>query len=129
MKKPNYIPEGYHTITPYIMAENIEEYSTFLQNAFNGMVTSTTNSANGKPLNIGLKIGSSMVMIAEARGDFEPMTMSFYMYVENVDSSYEIAVKNGAKSLYEPSDQFYGSRDCGVIDVRGNYWFIGTLIE
>lgn len=70
-----------------------------------------------------------MLMIAEARGDFKPMPMSFYMYVEDVDAQYLQAIKNGATSLYEPQDQFYGNRDCGVKDLKGNYWFIGSRKE
>jgi len=129
MKKINPIPEGYQTVTPYIMVENVEEYSAFLHKAFNGIVQSSTKSANGKYLNVELKIGTSLVMIAEARGGFKPMPMSFYMYVEDVDSKYEQAIKNGAKSLNKPEDKFYGNRDCGVIDIKGNYWFIASMIE
>ena len=57
------------------------------------------------------------------------MPMSFYMYVDEVDSSYQQAIKNGATSLNEPGDRFYGNRDCGVIDIKGNYWFIASRIE
>ena len=129
MKKINPIPVGYNTVNPYIMVENVEEYSDFLQKTFNGIVKSSTKLAHGKHLNIEIKIGTSMVMLAEARGGFNPMPMSFYMYVEDVDSKYEQALKNGAKSLYEPEDKFYGNRDCGVIDIKGNYWFIASMIE
>lgn len=125
----NPIPEGYNTVNPYMMVKNVEEYSDFLQKAFNGVVKSSTKSANGKYLNIDIEIGTSMVMIAEARGGFKPMPMSFYMYVEDVDSKYEQALKNGAKSLNEPEDKFYGNRDCGIIDIKGNYWFIASMIE
>ena len=116
-------------MTPYIMVEDIEAYSNFLQPAFNGVICSSTKSANNTFLNIEMKIGTSMVMLAEARGGFKPMPMSFYMYVEDVDSTYKQAVSCGATSLNEPSDKFYGNRDCGIIDVKGNYWFIASRIE
>lgn len=129
MKEVNPIPEGYHTVTPYLMVEDAEAYSKFLQLAFNGVICSSTKSANGTFLNIEMKIGTSMVMLAEVRGGFTQMPMSFYMYVEDVDSVYKQAISHGATSLNEPSDKFYGNRDCGIIDVKGNYWFIASMIE
>ena len=129
MKKVNPIPEGYHTITPYIMVKNLPEYITFLQKAFGAIEQSKTTSANGTVLNMELQVGTSKVMIAEARGGFEPMPMSFYMYVADVDATYERAVTNGATSLNEPANQFYGNRDCGVMDNKGNYWFIASRVE
>ena len=68
MKKVNPIPEGYHTVTPYIMVENVKEYVAFLQKAFNGLAKSSTKSANGTYLNVEMQIGTSMLMLAEARG-------------------------------------------------------------
>ena len=56
MKKINPIPEGYQTITPYIMVENVKEYSTFLVKAFKGEVKSKTTSANGTILNIEVRL-------------------------------------------------------------------------
>lgn len=129
MSKINPIPEGYHTVTPYIMVKDVGAYSEFLIKAFNAEPKSKTETPKGKILNMDLKIGTSMVMLAEARGGFKPMPMSFYMYVEDVDKSYERAIENGATSLNEPADKFYGNRDCGVIDSKGNYWFISTTIE
>jgi PhnB protein len=51
------------------------------------------------------------------------------MYVEDVDSIFEQVIKNVATSLNKPEDKFYGNRDCGVIDIKGNYWFIASMIE
>jgi uncharacterized glyoxalase superfamily protein PhnB len=52
-----------------------------------------------------------------------------YLYVPNVDTSYQRALKAGAASVMEPADQFYGDRSGGVKDPFGNSWFIGTHIE
>lgn len=129
MKKVNPIPPGYHTVTPYVMVKNVAAYADFLEKALDGELRSKTQSANGTLLNREVKIGTSMVMLAEARGGFKPMPMSFYMYVEDVDAVYAQAIRHGARSLNEPSDKFYGNRDCGIIDGRGNYWFIASRIE
>lgn len=51
------------------------------------------------------------------------------MFVDNVDAVYERAVAAGASSLREPTDQFYGNREAGVVDPWGNVWWIATVIE
>jgi len=129
MKKVNPIPAGYHTVNPYMMTRNVTELVTFLEKAFNGEVQAKTVAPNGFIMNVEMKIGTSMLMLAEARGDFDPMPMSFYMYVDDVDTTYQQALDAGAELMYAPADQFYGNRDCGVKGPKGNIWFIASHIE
>lgn len=129
MTTVNPVPQGYNTVNPYIMVKGVMDYANFLTHAFSGSVKSKTTSANGSILNVYMQIGSSMAMLAEVRGGFQPMPMSFYIYVPDVDAVYEQALEAGATSLHAPSDKFYGNRDCGVIDPRGTYWFIASMIE
>ena len=66
-----------------------------------------------------------MVMISEASEHAKAMPAMLYLYVPNVDAAYQQAVKAGAASIMEPSDQFYGDRSGGVKDPAGNSWFFG----
>jgi uncharacterized glyoxalase superfamily protein PhnB len=70
-----------------------------------------------------------MVMMSEAQGEFKPMPAMIHLYVEDVDAVYERAIRAGATSLREPSDQFYGDRAGGVQDPCGNQWWIATHKE
>jgi PhnB protein len=76
-----------------------------------------------------LKIGDSMVMIADSSEHARAMPVMLYLYVPNADASYQQALKAGATSIMEPADQFYGDRSGGVKDAAGNSWFFGTHIE
>jgi uncharacterized glyoxalase superfamily protein PhnB len=76
-----------------------------------------------------VKVGDSMMMAGEPRGDAKPMPGMFYMYVNDVDAVYKKAVQAGAKVIHEPIDQFYGDRSGGVQDDFGNQWWIATHKE
>jgi uncharacterized glyoxalase superfamily protein PhnB len=76
-----------------------------------------------------LRIGDSMVMIAQATEPAHAMPASLYLYLPNVDATYQLAIKAGATSVMEPADQFYGDRCGGVKDSAGNQWFLATHIE
>src|SRR6478735_3043641 len=84
---------------------------------------------DGTIMHATLKIGDSMVMISDASEHAKAMPVMLYLYVPNVDTAYQQALKAGATSIMEPADQFYGDRSGGVRDVAGNSWFFGTHIE
>ena len=76
-----------------------------------------------------MRIGDSIVMLAEARGEWQPTSSTIHLYVPDCDAVYEMAMKAGAKSVREPADQFYGDRTGGVRDCCGNIWWIATHVE
>jgi PhnB protein len=123
------IPEGYHTITPYLTVADAEAQIEFLRKAFGGVETYRHNDDKGKVGHAEMRVGTSMVMIGQAREQWTPKPGSFYLYVEDVDAVYRSAVAAGGKSLQEPADQAYGDRTGGVEDSLGNQWWVGTHIE
>jgi PhnB protein len=127
MVKP--VPEGYHTVTPYLVAEDGEGLVAFLQAAFQAEVLSRTLRPDGSIANAGLRIGDSMVMLAQARDPWKPMPAGFYLYVPDTDAAYRAALAAGGTSTLEPADKFYGDRNAGVQDPWGNNWWIATHIE
>jgi uncharacterized glyoxalase superfamily protein PhnB len=76
-----------------------------------------------------VKIGDSMVMVGEATDQWKPIQVTVALYVEDADAWYKRALRAGAASVREPSDQFYGDRSAGVKDFAGNQWWIHTHIE
>jgi PhnB protein len=122
------IPNGYHTVTPYLIVEGVPKLIEFLKKAFNAEVVEEIK-VKGMVTHAEVKIGSSMVMMGEARGEHTPMPSMFYLYVEDTDATYKQAIAAGGISVMEPTDQFYGDRNGGVKDHCGNQWWIGTRQE
>lgn len=123
------IPEGYHTITPYLMIKNSPEFIEFLKKAFNAEELSKTTGNDGMIMHAEIKIGDSMIMLSEASEKYPPQAVNFYLYVNDTDSAYKQALAAGAVSTMEPANQFYGDRNAGVKDSFGITWWIGTHIE
>jgi PhnB protein len=124
------IPVGYHTITPYLIVEGADKLIDFTQRAFGAEFDhEPAKRPDGKIMHATLKIGDSMLMVAEASEHAKATSVMLYLYVPNVDAAYQMALKAGATSVMEPADQFYGDRSGGVKDATGNQWFFGTHIE
>lgn len=123
------IPEGYHTITPYLIVREAARLIDFLKQAFEAEEVHRSTADDGTVQHAEIRIGNSMLMISEARGQYGPMPAMLYMYVEDTDAVYKRAMEAGAVSLREPVDEFYGDRSAGVKDDFGNQWWIGTHQE
>ena len=123
------IPEGHHSVTPYLVVDDAGRLIDFLKLAFQAVEMHRMQGPDGRVRHAEVKIGDSMVMIGEAQGQWKAMPCALYLYVENADVVYRQALKAGATSLMEPADQFYGDRPGGVIDPCGNQWWIATHIE
>jgi uncharacterized glyoxalase superfamily protein PhnB len=124
------IPEGFHTITPYLVVNGAEKVIRFMKDAFGAQVAfEPMMRPDGKIMHAELKIGDSIVMISDASEHAPATSDMLHLYVPNVDAVYQKALKAGATSETEPSDQFYGDRSGGVRDPAGNRWFIATHIE
>ena len=124
------IPEGYHTVTPYLVVDGAEKVIRFMKEAFGAQpVFEPMMRPDGKVMHAEFKIGDSVVMISDASERAKATSTMLHLYVPNVDAVYEKAVKAGGTSVMEPSDQFYGDRSGGVKDPAGNQWHIGTHVE
>ena len=124
------VPEGYHTLTPYLVVRGADKTIEFLKKAFGAEVPfEPMMRPDGKIMHADLKIGDSHVMISEASEQHPAMPCMVHVYVPNVDAVYQRAVAAGGMSSMEPADQFYGDRGSGVKDPSGNYWYIATHKE
>lgn len=123
------IPEGYHTVTPYLVVEGVAQLIDFLKQAFDAKEIQRIALPDGTISHVEVRIGDSVVMMGEAGGDFKPMPAMIHLYVEDMDTVYRRALQAGATSVRAPEDQFYGDRTGGVQDSFGNQWWISTHIE
>lgn len=123
------IPKGFHTVTPYILAEDAMGLIDFIKKAFDGEVEQMMKTDDGTVQHSTIRIGDSPVMISSGNEDFRPNTCMLHLYVEDVDTIYKQAVDAGGQSLREPTDEFYGDRSAGVKDQWGNQWWLATHIE
>ncbi len=124
------VPQGYHTVTPYLVADGAEKIIRFMKEAFGAQpVFEPMMRPDGKVMHAEFKIGDSIVMISDTSERAQPTSVMLNLYVPDVDAVYQKALKAGATSLMEPANQFYGDRSGGVTDPAGNRWHIGTHIE
>ena len=123
------IPEGYHTVTPYLVVPGVAQLIDFLKQAFAAEEIQRINRPDGTIMHAEVRIGDSRVMMGEAGGEYGPMPGMLHLYVEDVDTVYRRALQAGATSLREPVNEFYGDRIGGVKDLSGNQWWIATHIQ
>lgn len=123
------IPEGYHTVTPYLIGHGTAELIDFLKKSFGAEEKERHMRPDGAIMHAEVRIGDSIVMMGEASDQFKAMPTSIHLYVEDVDAAYTRAVQAGGTSLREPADQFYGDRNAGVVDASGNQWWLATHVE
>jgi len=127
MAKP--VPDGFHTVTPYLMVEDAGELIEFVTQAFGATLRYAHKRPDGKVAHAEVQIGDSIVMVGSVRGDTKPIATAIYIYVPNCDELYRRAIAAGGISIGEPADQFYGDRHGGVRDSCGNSWWVATHIE
>jgi len=123
------IPEGYHTITPCVTVQGADKLIDFMKQVFAATEIERMTNPDGTIKHAEVRIGDSVMMMSESRGEWKTMPAALYLYVSDVDAVYRHALEAGATSLMEPTNTFYGNRESGVKDQFGNYWWIATHIE
>jgi len=123
------IPDGYHSVTPYLVVQGVAKLIDFLKQAFDAKEIERMAGPDGSVMHGEVRIGDSVVMMGEAWGESKPIAAALYLYVNDTDVTYRRALQAGATSLREPADQFYGDRSGGVKDPAGNQWWIATRKE
>ena len=131
------IPDGYHTITPYLVAKNAKSALAFYQGAFNAELVLELNTPDGGVAHAELKIGDAHFMLADEHpemGFISPETLggagvSLMIYDADVDKLFAQAIAAGGKELRPVVDQFYGDRAGTLQDPFGHVWTIATHIE
>ncbi len=130
------IPEGCHTVTPYLTVRNAARAIDFYKRAFGAKELHRMDGPQGKIGHAELKIGDSIIMLADempGTGNRSPEslggTCGIFLYVDDVDGVYNQAVTAGAKADQRPADQFWGDRYGKLTDPFGQSWSIATHKE
>ncbi len=125
-----YIPEGYGTVFPYIMVNDMNRFVDFLKAVFDAKELGRTVMPDGRVANCRLRIGTTSFMASAGGEGFPPMPVMHYVYVEDADATFAKALAHGATKIMEPANMPYEDRQGGVIDPCGNTWWISTrLVE
>jgi len=122
------IPEGFRTVTPYLLVRDAAKLIEFAKKAFDAREVFRQTIGEGL-VHAHLLIGDSMVMIGDAPERVEPVPCMLYLYVKDADATYKKAVAAGGVSVSEPRDEYYGDRSGGVKDAFGNQWWVATHVE
>ena len=137
MAKVKPIPEGYHSITPYLVVKGAAKAIDYYKKAFDATEVMRMAMPDGTVGHAELKIGDSIIFIADENpnmGVKSPQTLGgctgvLNVYVPNVDQVFQQAVAAGSKQSMPVADQFWGDRYGSLIDPFGYVWGIGTHKE
>lgn len=131
------IPDGYHSVTPYLIVNDGASAIDFYKRAFGATELFRMDAPGGKIGHAEIKIGDSPIMLAD---EFPEMgyrsakaigstPVSLMIYVEDVDSVFPQAIAAGGKELKPLEDQFYGDRSGTLEDPFGHVWTVSTHKE
>ena len=124
------IPEGYHSVTPYLVVDGADELLEFIKQVFDARERMRMPAKDGKIGHAEVEIGDSMIMMADAStADQGPMSAMIHVYVDDSDKTFQKALEAGATKVRDLETQFYGDRGGGVRDRWGNVWWIATHVE
>jgi PhnB protein len=131
------IPDGYHTVTPYLIIRGAAEAIDFYKRALGATETMRMAGPDGKVMHAEIQIGDSRIMLADEMpqmGFRSPAALggagaSILLYVNDVDAAADQAIAAGVKVLRPVQDQFYGDRSGTFADPFGHVWTIATHTE
>ena len=123
------IPEGYPTVTPYLMVQDAAKFIAFMSTVFAAKTSEQLMRPDGKIGHTELRVGDSLIMLSEASASHPATPVILHVYVEDVDAAFERAVRAGGTVVAKPSNQFYGDRSGGVKEPSGNTIWIATHVE
>lgn len=123
------IPEGFRSLTPFIIVKDASKFIDFIKDAFDAKVIYVLKDESEMITHARATIGDSLIMIGEAAGEVQPASCVLYLYVEDVDTVYNKAVQANGFSIHGPQEEFYGDRSAGIRDAWNNQWWIATHVE
>jgi PhnB protein len=131
------IPDGYHTVTPYLIIKNAAGAIDFYKKAFGAKEMFRMPGPDGKVMHAEIKIGDSPIMMADEFPEMNCLspqtrggpTSSICLYVPDVDALYKQVQAAGATVVRPLQDQFYGDRSATLVDPYGHMWTIATHKE
>ena len=126
----SYKPQGYASVSVYIMADGAQRVIDFLEKTFGARQTRRTDLPDGSIMHAEVQIDDTVVMIADGSGEFPAFPVWLHVYVSDVNATYQRALEAGGISVQEPSQvEAEPDRRGGVKDPSGNTWWIATQVR
>jgi PhnB protein len=133
----SHIPQGYHSVTPYLIVAGAAEAIRFYGEAFGAEEVLRMPMPGGRIAHAEVRIGNSHIMLSDEWPDMDFLgpkarggaTASLMIYLEDVDSAWDRAIAAGCTAERPPEDQFWGDRMGTLVDPFGHRWSLATHIE
>lgn len=122
-------PDGYTSVAPYLIVDGAGRTIEFLQRAFDAAEVRRFPALDGRVLHAEVRIGDTIVMIADANANWPAPGAHVHVYVPNVDDTYRRALEAGAASVQAPIKKDDADKRGGVKDAGGTTWWIATKVE
>lgn len=122
-------PEGYSTVSPYLIVDGASETIEFVVRVFDGVPLRRFADESGKLVHAEVRIDDTVVMVADGVEGWPPMPTHVHVYVADVDATYRRALEAGASSVQEPVQRDDPDKRGGVKDAGGTTWWIATKVD
>jgi len=123
-----YKPQGYTSVSPYLIVDEARETIEFLARVFGGVELRRFAEDDGKIVHAEVRIDDSVLMIADGVEGWPPVQGHVHVYVADVDATYRLALEAGAESVQEPVQKEDEDKRGGVKDPGGTTWWIATRV-
>src|SRR5262249_53788446 len=118
----------YPTVTPYLVVRDADAVFQFVTSALDGTEQTCQRNEDGTISHAELRIGNSLIMVGQAGGPWQPRSAALYLWVPDVDATYQRALAAGAASAAAPTDKPYGHR-IAEVEMGGVTWWIGSPVR
>jgi PhnB protein len=125
----SYKPDGYTTVSPYLIVEGASATIDFLRRVFEAVEIRRFADPAGRVMHAEVRIDDTVVMIADGADGWPPVPSHVHVYVRDVDATYRRALEAGATSVQEPVKKQDPDKRGGIKDSGGTTWWIGTKID
>ena len=122
----NNVPDGHHTVTPYLTVDDADRLISFLIAALDGQVTMQNRHDDGRIQHARVRVGDSMIMLNESGADYQANRSQLHVYVADVDAVFATALREGATAVMEPNRRPHGDRMAGFRDPCDNLWWVAA---
>ncbi|HUI28586.1 MAG TPA: VOC family protein [Candidatus Acidoferrales bacterium] len=124
-----YKPKGYNTVSPYLVLDGAARTIEFLVKVFDAVSLRQVPGPDGKLMHAEVRVGDSVIMMTDGGEGWPPVPSQVHIYVEDVDVTYERALRAGAISVQEPVKRGDENKRGAVKDAGGTTWWIATKVE
>lgn len=127
---PNYKPEGYNSLSPYLIVKDANQTANMLEQIFDATTTRRYDRPDGTIMHAEMKMDDSIIMISQANEQFPPNQSLLHVYVPDVHAAFQKAIAYGCESVKAPVQEE------GDTDIRGmfkdsdeNVWAVGMQVN